>query len=105
MVTDSDDDPVDERAWHAFAAASARAGVSSTLSIPLMKRGPGLRRLNLYGGTPQAFDGHHEELAALYGGWAGGAVTNADLSSPPWPGPGPLLGCWPTPRAATWPWA
>ena len=36
--------------------------------------------LNLYGSTPGAFDGHHEELASLYGGWAGGAVTNADLS-------------------------
>ena len=36
--------------------------------------------INLYGSTPSAFDGRHDELAALYGGWAGGAVTNADLS-------------------------
>lgn len=27
-----------------------------------------------------AFDGHHEELAEICGAWAGGAVTNADLS-------------------------
>lgn len=80
VVTDSDADPVDERAWHAFARASARAGVSSTLSIPLMSSEGVYGGLNLYGSTPSAFDGHHEELAALYGGWAGGAVTNADLT-------------------------
>lgn len=80
IVVDSDDDPVDERAWHTFAAATARAGVSSTLSIPLVSEGHVYGGLNLYGRTPGAFDGHHEELAALYGGWAGGAVTNADLS-------------------------
>ena len=80
VVTDSDEDPIDERAWRTFAAATARAGVSSTLSIPLMNDGNVYGGLNLYGRTPSAFDGHHEELAALYGGWAGGAVTNADLS-------------------------
>ncbi len=80
VVTDSDDDPVDERAWQAFAQASARAGVSSTLSIPLMTSDLVYGGLNLYGSTSSAFDGHHEELAALYGGWAGGAVTNADLT-------------------------
>ena len=73
-------DPVDERAWQAYAAASARSGVSSTLSIPLMSKGTVYGEVDLYGCTPSAFDGHHEELAALYGGWAGGAVTNADLS-------------------------
>jgi GAF domain-containing protein len=80
VVTVSDDDPVDERAWHTFAQASARAGVSSTLSIPLMASDQVYGGLNLYGSTPSAFDGHHDELAALYGGWAGGAVTNADLT-------------------------
>lgn len=80
VVTDSDADAVDERVWHTFAAATARAGVSSTLSIPLMSGDQVYGGLNLYGRTPSAFDGHHEELAALYGGWAAGAVTNADLS-------------------------
>jgi GAF domain-containing protein len=79
-VTDSGDDPVDERAWRTFASATARAGVRSTLSIPLMAGDRVYGGLNLYGSTPGAFDGHHEELAALYGGWAGGAVMNADLS-------------------------
>jgi hypothetical protein len=36
--------------------------------------------VNLYGSTSDAFDGHHEELAAACGAWAHGAVTNADLS-------------------------
>lgn len=80
VVTDCDDDPTSERAWRTFAAASARAGVGSTLSIPLMDAGRVYGGLNLYGSTPSTFDGHHEELAALFGGWAGGAVTNADLS-------------------------
>ena len=81
VVVDSDEGPLDERQWQTFAAASARAGVSSTLSIPLAGRdGAVYGGLNLYGRTPHAFDGIHDELAAQYGGWAGGAVTNADLS-------------------------
>jgi GAF domain-containing protein len=80
VTTDSSADPVDERRWQTFAAATARAGVGSTLSIPLMAGDEVYGGLNLYGRTASAFDGHHEELASLYGGWAGGAVTNADLS-------------------------
>lgn len=78
VVTD-DDGPLDERRWRTFAAASAHFGVMSTLSIPLMDRtGDVHGGVNLYGGTSRAFDGLHEELAAQYGGWAAGAVTNAD---------------------------
>jgi len=33
--------------------------------------------INLHGSTASAFDGRHDELAALDDGWAGGAVTNA----------------------------
>jgi GAF domain-containing protein len=80
VTVDSDAGPLDERAWRTFAAASARAGVSSTLSIPLLDEGRVYGGVNLYGDTQGAFDGRHEALAALYGGWAGGAVTNADLS-------------------------
>jgi len=79
-VVDSDAGPLDERRWRAFAAASAVHGVSSTLSIPLIAQGRVFGGLNLYGGTATAFDGHHEELAALYGAWPEGAVTNADLT-------------------------
>ena len=45
-----------------------------------MSSGPGLRGAQPLRQHAGAFDGHHEELAALYGGWAGGAVTNADLT-------------------------
>jgi hypothetical protein len=33
----------------------------------------------MYGSSPDAFEGHHEELAAVCGAWAGGAVKNADM--------------------------
>ena len=36
--------------------------------------------VNLYASTPDAFDGHHDEVAEACGAWAEGAVTNADLS-------------------------
>ena len=80
VIADSDAGPMDERRWRTFAAASARAGVASTLSIPLMTHGTVYGGLNLYGSTTTTFDGHHEELAELYGGWPDGAVTNADLT-------------------------
>lgn len=80
IVVDSDEGPLDERRWQAFAEASAAAGVRSTLSIPLLdSAGRAYGGVNLYGATPRAFDGVHEQLAAHYGGWAAGAVTNADL--------------------------
>jgi GAF domain-containing protein len=74
------DGPLDEQRWLTLAAATALAGVSSTLSIPLVDRGQLYGGLDLYGGSATAFDGHHVELAQLFGGWAGGAVTNADLT-------------------------
>jgi GAF domain-containing protein len=36
--------------------------------------------VNLYGASGRAFEDHHEELAEILGGWAPGAVRNADLS-------------------------
>lgn len=81
VLTDSvDDGPLDERRWRTFAAAGARAGVVSTLSIPLLRDGRVFAGVNLYGGTATTFATHHDELAAVFGGWAEGAVTNADLS-------------------------
>ena len=88
-------DPLDERRWALFSQAENRVGVRSTLSIPLITGPPGPRTssghpqgadakvyggVNLYGSTPTAFDGLHETLAAICGGWSPGAVTNADLS-------------------------
>jgi hypothetical protein len=51
--------------------------------------------INLYGSTPSAFHGRHDELAALYGGRAGGAVTKADLSFTTLARARPPRACWP----------
>ena len=79
LTVDVEEGPLGERRWQAFAAATAHVGVASTLSIPLMREGRVYGGVNLYARTPHAFDGLHEQLAALFGGWAEGAVTNADL--------------------------
>ena len=36
--------------------------------------------VNLYASSPDAFTGRHERVADLFGAWAAGAVSNADLS-------------------------
>ena len=72
-------DPDDEERWQMFARATAAAGIGSTLSLPVVRDGVVQAGVNLYGSTPDAFEGRHEELAEICGAWAGGAVTNADL--------------------------
>jgi GAF domain-containing protein len=72
-------DPVDEERWELFARATAAEGVASTLSMPMLSNGVVVAGVNMYASTPDAFDGHHEDLADVCGAWAGGAVTNADL--------------------------
>lgn len=72
--------PTDEREWHLFARAQAARGVATTLSLPVLKGGKVLGSVNLYASTSEAFDGHHDELAAACGAEARAAVTNADLS-------------------------
>jgi hypothetical protein len=71
---------VDEDKWQLFARGQTVAGVASTLSLPMMSDGRVTCGVNLYASTPDAFDGHHDELAAACGAWAQGVVTNADLS-------------------------
>jgi hypothetical protein len=73
-------DPLDETRWLEFSRAENASGVESTLSVPLMEDGVVVGGVNFYGGTRSAFDGLHSQLAAECGAWAGGAVTNADLS-------------------------
>jgi GAF domain-containing protein len=74
------DDPLDENRWAIYARASAAAGVASSLSLPLLAGDRVVGGVNLYASTPNAFDGHHEELANALDASAKGAVTNADLS-------------------------
>ena len=71
--------PTDEARWSLFARACAARGVASTLTLPITSRGRVHGSINLYASTPHAFDDHHTELAAIFGAWAEGAVTDADL--------------------------
>ena len=70
----------DEDLWLLFARAQSVAGVASTLSLPILQDDRVVCGVNLYASTPDAFDGHHDELADACGAWAGGVVTNADLT-------------------------
>ena len=69
----------DEGRWAMFAQAQASAGVRSTLSLPVMDGTEVVAGVNLYASTPDAFDGLHEEVAAVCGAWAPGVTSNADL--------------------------
>ena len=60
--------------------ASAARCIVSTLTLPIVKDDRIAGAVNLYGASRQAFTGHHEPLAEIFGAWAPGAVTNADLS-------------------------
>jgi GAF domain-containing protein len=73
-------DPATESGWQVFSQASAAKGVRSTLTLPIMHGGRATGSVNLYGATVDAFDGRHEELAEVFGAWAPGAITNADLA-------------------------
>jgi GAF domain-containing protein len=72
--------PLEEEEWRLFAQATAAAGVRSTLSFPMVDAAGVVGSVNLYGASGRAFEDHHEELAEILGGWAPGAVRNADLS-------------------------
>jgi hypothetical protein len=76
-------DPLDEGAWQRYARVGAARGVVSSLSLPIREDGDAgqvVGSVNLYGASGNAFTGHHDQLAALFGAWAPGAVSNADLS-------------------------
>ena len=77
---ESGDDLLDEGTWHLRAMANAARCVVSTLTLPIVKEDRIAGAVNLYGASRQAFTGHHEQLAEIFGAWAPGAVTNADLS-------------------------
>ena len=73
-------DVLDESRWQLFAQATAARGVRSTLTLPVLRDGTVVGTVNLYGATRRAFADQYDELAQVFGAWAGGAVTNADLS-------------------------
>ena len=72
-------DLFDEGRWQFFARAGNAYGIASTLSIPIIHDDEVVGGVNVYGAAGDTFDGRHDELARLFGAWAPGAVTNADL--------------------------
>ncbi|MGO4604043.1 ANTAR domain-containing protein [Terrabacter sp. 2YAF2] len=80
VVAVDHEDLLDEGRWLLFAGASAGCGVASTLSLPILAGPDVVGSVNIYGAAADTFTGRHEELAGLFGAWAPGAVTNADLS-------------------------
>jgi GAF domain-containing protein len=73
-------DVLDERGWHHFAQATAARNIASTLTLPIRRDGEVVGTVNLYAASQGAFTGLHHEIADIFGAWAPGAVTNADLS-------------------------
>lgn len=73
-------DLLDEGRWLLYARASAAHGIASSLTLPLTEDGRVTGSVNLYGSTPDAFDGRHDEVAKAVGSTAEQAVVNADLS-------------------------
>jgi len=73
-------DSLAARAWQLLAQGSAAPAVASSLTLPIVSGERTVGTVHLYGGSGNAFGGHHEQLAAIVGAWAPGAVTNADLS-------------------------
>lgn len=70
---------LDEDRWRLFAQTTAAHVVRSTLTLPLRSGDRVVGSINLYAATSDAFDGRHEEVAAVFGAWPVEAVTNADL--------------------------
>jgi GAF domain-containing protein len=80
VVELNDQEVLDEEEWRIFALASAARSVASTLTLPMLRDDHVVGSINFYAASGKAFSGHHEELAALFGAWAPGAIENADLS-------------------------
>jgi GAF domain-containing protein len=80
LVVSEVDKLLDESTWQMFAQATAAAGIRSTLSMPFRHGGVVTGGVNLYGAEPRTFKGKVDVLAEIFGAWAPGAVSNADLS-------------------------
>lgn len=81
VIQHDSDLPDDEGQWQTFARATAAKAVSTTLTLPVLDaKKVVVGTINLYAGASGAFVGLHREIAEIFGAWAPGAVTNADLS-------------------------
>ena len=80
VVQFPDDKILGEEAWQLFSRGTAAAAIASTLTLPLVVEDEVKGSVNLYAASADAFTGKHEEIAEAVGGWAPGAVANADLT-------------------------
>jgi GAF domain-containing protein len=80
LVETDHDQLMSEQAWRLFSAATAGAGIRSTLTFPIRVGGQVVGTVNMYGASDHAFEGHHEELAEICGAYAPDATSNADLT-------------------------
>jgi GAF domain-containing protein len=80
LAGEPEDDLLDERRWQRLSREASARGVATTLSMPVYEHERLIGAVSLYAGAPNAFGGQHQDLAEIFGAWADGAVTNADLS-------------------------
>jgi GAF domain-containing protein len=73
-------DLLDEDRWRLYARATAAAGIASSLTLPIKRGDRVIGTINLYAAAPDAFVGHHDELAQVLGASAEDAIADADLS-------------------------
>lgn len=76
----NDAELLEEARWQLFAQSTSAAGISSTLTLPILTDSEVVGSVNLYAASSSAFTGHHEAIAEIFHAWAPGAVANADLS-------------------------
>jgi ANTAR domain len=74
------DEALDEGQWTLYARASAAHGVATSLSLAVVEGEEVIGGINLYAALPDAFAGHHDQLADAVGASARTAVADADLS-------------------------
>ena len=67
----------DETRWPAFVPLARGEGIASILSTPLLRAERPLGALNIYSNTERAFDGHQQEVAALFASQASAILTDA----------------------------
>lgn len=72
-------DPLDEGTWQQAALRDAAPGVRSSLSLPVVDAGRVVADVVVYGSAETTFHGRSAQVARIFGAWAGGAVSNADL--------------------------
>jgi GAF domain-containing protein len=73
------DSTSEDSRWPEFSKVAARAGVRSTLSLPMRIGDERVGALNLYSSTPARFSEAHERLGAMFAEQAAVAIANTEM--------------------------